>query len=220
MSKSIQNQSSRLPYFSRRGGLFVNLLTNKTGWLTQFTNIQSVSITLTTFSLLLCLFISSCSKTNTNPSSNYPTYSESGKNVFACKYNGIEFINCNKETGSTLDKDCGYSKFEQRLYFQMFNNCSANRQDFIFTIYNNATNKVGDTMFIKPENNYSFEFSDVNRKIWAKKVKTKFWIVFTKYDYTSNICAGRFGGTVLDTSKAVIEITDGFFDYKPSYQLQ
>ena len=177
-------------------------------------------LTLTTLSFFLCLFISSCSKTSTNPSSNYPTYSESGKNVFAFKFNGIEFINCNKGTWSASGIDCSYSKLEKRVYFQMNNDCNQSTQNLEVVVYENATNSVGDTMFIKPENNYKFQLVDENQKIWALKVKTKLWIVFTKYDLTNNICAGRFGGTVLDTSKAVIEITDGFFDYKPSYQLQ
>jgi len=100
--KSIQNQSSRLPCFSRRGGLFVNLLTNKTGWLTQFTNIQSVSITLTTFSLLLCLFISSCSKTSSDPKADcvptvMPPYTETGTNNIAFTMDGKVWVNnlCN-----------------------------------------------------------------------------------------------------------------------------
>jgi hypothetical protein len=176
-------------------------------------------LTLTTLSFFLCLVITSCSKTSTNPSSNYPTYSESGKNVFACKYNGKEFVNCNKDKITSLGKDCAYVPNEA-IYFQMYNDCGDNNLEFTFTLYN-PTNKIGDTIFLKSEKTYKLQFNDVNNNILSFKVKDKFWFVFTKYDYGTNICAGKFGGTLIDdkTSNDIF-ITDGFFDYQPNYKLQ
>jgi len=103
-SKESQKQTTRLPYFSRRGGLFVNLLTNKTGWLTLLHS-QNVkpAFTLTTLSLLLCFLISGCSKTaNTTTTGDtkqncvptvLPPYTETGTNNIAFTIDGQVWVN-------------------------------------------------------------------------------------------------------------------------------
>jgi hypothetical protein len=208
-TKPIKNQVTKLPYFLRRGGLFVNSLTNKTGWLSLYFPLNNSRTILTT--LLLCLLITSCTKTSTNPSSSYPTYSDSGKNVFACKYNGLPFIACNSEKGSTLNTRVVLTTDEFNL--GMSNDCGKSYLSLDVRIHNPAA--LGDTMFFKPENNDDITFEDQLNKIVSLKINKKFWCILYKYDRINHIASGKFGGTLIDydTKKDII-ISEGFFDYQ------
>ena len=210
LTKPIKNQVSRLPYFSRRGGLFVNLLTNKTGWLSFYISLNNLRTTLITLSILLFLLITSCTKTSTNPSNSYPTYSDSGKNVFACKYNGLPFIACNSEKGSTLNIGAVFTKDEFNL--GMIDDCGKDYLSLQVRIFKPSV--IGDTMYFKPENNDDITFEDQLNKIVSLKIKQKFWCILYKYDRKNHIAAGKFGGTLIDSdTKKDIIISEGFFDY-------
>jgi hypothetical protein len=163
---------------------------------------------LTTLSIFF--FITSCTKTSTNPTNNYPTYSDSGKNVFACKYNGISFIACNSEKGSTLNTRVGLTTDEFNL--GMIDDCGKDYLSLRVRIYKPAA--LGDTMFFKPENNDDITFEDQLNKIVSLKINKKFWCILYKYDKINHIAAGKFGGTLIDSdTKKDIIISEGFFDY-------
>jgi hypothetical protein len=103
----------------------------------------------------------------------------------------------------------------------MDNTC--NTQALTLTaIFNSFTNKLGDTMYLKPELNDKIEFGqDLPVRIRSNKIRTNFWLVFNKYDKAAQIVAGHFGGILIDDStKKDIVITDGFFDWHSNVLLK
>jgi hypothetical protein len=222
----IKNQIKSSFFFSQAGTWSLSLPKGLLVTKNQLKLIRPLSflcdgVSILTLSLLLCLVITSCSKTPSSPPTSLPAYTENGSNVVACRVNGRVYVSGRYFT----NRDGNFNPIQidnytnpSILYIKSIAWYEHNQEDVDVILVNlkqkTNTDKTNEIRYANDR--YLRSTSDV----YFYKNKKQMNINILKNDTINRIIAGKFNAILfnpndsfhLATDSAII--TDGTFDIK------